>query len=329
MEPNEIVIFGGIFLLAALIIFYIFSGIQIEEQGAATDWFSSARRKDQSPISPKSQEIQTIGFDETILNADIAVINFRIQAQGKDEKSSRISFLKTISDIEQKCNEREIPCQIIPKTTDPYIFVQNLAINNNPFAAPGMPTFQSDPAMQPSDNKNKVYFVTQDFILRLSLNKSPPVPLLVESLSSGGVMIADITFPISSARKQGAERSSLLKAIADAKSKAQFLANAHNCHLGDIVEIVPVEIKVEEIRDPNLEILVNQFTSPSDTVNQNPYTANVPQMFMPNQHGALLNNNGVSAIDPIKAFGSALVPKRTRILTQVKVKYLCPQKDLK
>src|SRR5262249_39812937 len=107
--------------------------------------------------------------------------------------------------------------------------------------------------------KSKVYSITQDFNLPLMLSKCPPIPLFLETLASNGALISNVSFPISSARKSGAERASLLKAVADAKSKALFLAQEQQKTLGAVIEIVPVKVKIEQVKDSNLDLLLGQL----------------------------------------------------------------------
>ena len=73
----------------------------------------------------KPLQLETMGFDESTLLAELCVITFRVQTYGMEEQKARLDFLKTLHIIEIQCNEREIPFQLLPKTPQPFIFIQN------------------------------------------------------------------------------------------------------------------------------------------------------------------------------------------------------------
>lgn len=280
------------------------------------------------------QSIETMGFDETEVNADVGVISFRIQTSGPDDSKARYEFLKQLHDIETQCNEREIPFQLIPKSQQPFVFVQTSPLLVNPQA-------HLDIVHQPTATapRNKVYFITQDFSLPLLLSRSPPIPLFMDTLASNGAMISEIAFPISAQRKNAAEKASLLRAVADAKSKAVFLAQEQQRHVVSISEITPIQVKVEPIKDTNLELLLTQLQDQQsryqqhlqyqqlsrDQMNPNPYLSAMPAMPLnPMFHPGSLPST--PSMEPLRVFGSALVPKKVLVTTQVKVRFTTTEK---
>jgi hypothetical protein len=308
-----------------------------------------------SSVGVPIQHIETFGFDDTEVNADVAVINFRVSvsAQGANESVARAEFLRVIHDIEAQCNEREIPFQIIPKQKQPFVFVQAVDAPMQHMAnsqmmqnmLPNSPVSYSNPPP-----KTKLWSVSQDFSLPLLMSRSPPIPLFLETLAKNGALISTVDFPISEERKTSSEKTSLLKAVADAKSKASFLAVQQNKSVGNILQITPVKVDITEVRDPNIDLLMGQIhekqqqyqdqlkfqqqqrlqeMNPSP-LGSNPYLSN-HFSFMQQQQAQLLGL-GVPPpaptsiltspnMEPLRVFGSHLVDKKVKIRTQVSVKF--------
>ena len=170
---------------------------------------------------------------------------------------------------------------------------------------------------------------------------SPPIPLFLQTLADNGALVSEVSFPISIQTKQFAERSSLQKAIADARSKAMFLASEHQRDLQTPLEITPVEVKIEEIRDTNLEFLLKDILAQQKQKQQDLEDARQREIPYPTIQNPFLNpylplhlqnpgsqptapsSSSSSSFEPLRVFSSSLVPKRIKISTQVKVKYSC------
>lgn len=361
-----ILIFGFIGLV------YFFNKFLLHETnnnntGKGNTTSSNNMNNNNNNITNITGQIETLGFDETEVNADIVVINFRVQSFAPDDETkARMEFLKILQEIESQCNYREIPFQLIPKNPEPFVFVQNVAIPNLQMMQQQnhnmMPPIGGDlPAhLQPpiTTKSSKLYSITQDFSLPLLLSRSPPIPLFLDTLASHGVLISGIEFPLSAQRKTDAEKSSLLKAIADAKSKAVFLANEQKKSLGNIMQITPVKVKINQIKDVNMDILMGQLSELQNKYQQqlklnhenqvaamDPYSimnvASNPMMFPHQFPGAasvqglhfnnpnVMNNSSHSftgtttttLMDPLKVLSSSLVPKKLSITTQVRVRF--------
>jgi uncharacterized protein YggE len=328
--PDKLWAYLLVFLLCAGLILFVAAGkIPLGWQQAPATHPSSLTH------------IETMGFDETEVNADVAVISFRIQAFALEESKARLEFLRKVQEIEAQLSEREIPFQLIPKSSEPFVFVQPQPAQT--------PTMQSsfDITATPTPPASKIYSVTQDFSLPLLLARSPPIPLFLDTLASNGALVSNVTFPISAQRKSGAERASLLKAIADARTKASFLATEQQRTLGSVLEIIPVNIKIEQVKDPTLDLLMGQLEEQQQKYQQqlkiqqlqreqtmNPYAPPHPlliahqqqqmqQMMDPATMMGRVVTSSTASMDPLKVFGSALVPKKVAITTHVKVRFAC------
>ena len=326
MENNKWIIYLVVVVIFLAIIVYLAKKIPVSTQQGST---TASGGTNKIP----AQLIETMGFDEMEVNADVAVITFRVQAFGPDELKARLEFLKRLKDIEEKSNDREIPFQLIPKSPEPFVFVQS---GSSPpglgdFSHPSMDLLHQNP-MSPS--RPKTYSITQDFSLPLLLSRSPPIPLFLDALASNGALISNISFPISAQRKSSVEKSSLLQAVADAKTKAAFLASNQQRTLGNIVEITPVQVKIEQVKDPNLDLLMGQLEEQQQKYQQQmkmqqlqPNGISNPYLYASDPLQQLMQQQGMnptlpsSPMDPIRVFSSSLVPKKVLITTQVRVKF--------
>lgn len=327
-EDSKFWLYVAVFILFAGFFLFVINRIPLSSNPASVP----------SGGSSKLSQIETMGFDETEVNADVAVIAFRIQAFAQDEEQkARLEFLRTLQEIETQCNHREIPFQLFPKSKEPFVFVSSSF--SNPLPTSPMVDALHAPT---SPSRTKFYSITQDFSLPLLLSRSPPIPLFLDTLASHGALISNISFPISAERKMASEKASLLKAVADAKSKASFLATEQQRTLGHVLEINPVNIKIEQVKDSNLDLLLGQLDEQQKKFQQqmhfekqqreqfsNPYAMMVNPLLQMQQQQSL-PFSGFSTVtpatptmDPLKIFSSALVPKKVMITTQVRVKFSC------
>ena len=124
-------------------------------------------------------------FDESTLPANVCVITFRVQSFAKEEQKARLEFLKKLHEIETQCNEREIPFQLIPKSPEPFVFVQNVQNTDhtlNNWNGNGIQLNMGggggggggNGSINNFNRTQKLYSITQDFSLPLLLARSPP-----------------------------------------------------------------------------------------------------------------------------------------------------------